>query len=64
VLLGDVGAALYVHDPEGGIGENILSNLPVDSTIALMVRWAMACVSSAPISFLFCEYTVLISCFL
>jgi amino acid permease len=45
VLLGDVGAALYVHDPDGGIGENILSNLPVNSTIALMVRWAMACVS-------------------
>lgn len=46
VFLGDLGAVLYVHDKGKGISENILSNLPVHSTIALMVRWAMACVST------------------
>ena len=45
VLLGDIGAVLYVHDVSHGIRENILSNLPVHSTISLLVRWAMACVS-------------------
>jgi len=45
VLLGDIGAVLYVHDVSKGIRENILSNLPVHSTISLLVRWAMACVS-------------------
>eukprot|EP01032_Pedospumella_encystans_P017187 gene17187-19595_t len=44
VLLGDIGAVLYVHDVSHGIRENILSNLPVHSTISLLVRWAMACV--------------------
>jgi amino acid permease len=44
VVLGDVGAVLYVHDPQG-IQENILGNLPLRSTVALMVRCAMACVS-------------------
>lgn len=45
VLLGDIGAVLYVHDVEKGIGENILGNLPLHSVISLLVRWAMACVS-------------------
>lgn len=44
VLLGDVGAILYVHDPVG-IKGNILSNLPTDSFTARMVRLAMTGVS-------------------
>ena len=46
VLLGNIGAVLYVHDGKEGVRENILSNLPVHSSIALLVRWAMACVST------------------
>ncbi len=54
VLLGDIGAVLYVHDVSKGIRENILSNLPVHSTISLLVRWAMACVSE--------NYTLIFAC--
>lgn len=43
-VLGDLGAMLYMHDPQG-IKENILGNLPVNSALTLVVRWAMACVS-------------------
>jgi len=46
VVLGDVGAVLFIHDTSRGIRENILSNLPMHSTISLLVRWAMACVSA------------------
>eukprot|EP01032_Pedospumella_encystans_P014428 gene14428-16568_t len=42
VLLGDVGAILFVHDIAKGIRDNILSNLPVDSFVAFLVRLAMA----------------------
>jgi amino acid permease len=44
-LFGDLGALLYAHDTARGIGENVLSNLPVHSSLSLLVRWAMACVS-------------------
>ena len=44
VLLGDMGALLYVQS-ESGIRDNILSNLPVDSFVALVVRLAMTAVS-------------------
>ena len=44
VLLGDVGALLYV-EAAAGIRDNILSNLPTDSFVALLVRLAMTAVS-------------------
>lgn len=40
VLLGDLGSILYVKD-SAGIHDNILSNLPVNSFSALLVRLAM-----------------------
>jgi amino acid permease len=43
MLFGDVGAFLYVHDVVG-IKDNILSNLPTDSFVALLVRLAMTAV--------------------
>jgi amino acid permease len=46
VLLGDVGAILYVHSAVG-IKDNILSNLPTDSFVALLVRLAMTGVSGS-----------------
>lgn len=45
VLLGDFGAILFVKDVSG-IHDNILSNLPVDSFVALLVRLAMTGVSA------------------
>lgn len=56
VFLGDLGAILYVHDTNKGISENILSNLPVHSTISLLVRWAMACVSFSNVTFMPYKY--------
>jgi amino acid permease len=50
VALGNTGALLYAHD-EKGISENILSNLPMKSVLALVVRWAMACVSYNPLCY-------------
>lgn len=43
-LFGDLGALLYAQDARG-IKDNILSNLPTDSFIALLVRLAMTGVS-------------------
>lgn len=44
VLLGDLGSFLYMKDP-AGIHDNILSNLPINSFSALLVRLAMTGVS-------------------
>ena len=55
VLLGDVGAVLYVQDADG-IRDNVLSNLPVDSFTALVVRLAMTMVSE-------CAVFLLLFCF-
>lgn len=52
VLLGDLGAILYVKDAVG-IKDNILSNLPVDSYFAFIVRLAMTGVSIITLCVLF-----------
>jgi hypothetical protein len=49
VLLGDAGAILYVHSA-AGIRDNILSNLPLNSGVSLIVRLAMTTVcKTAPV---------------
>lgn len=45
VLVGDGGALLYIHHPEG-IHDNILANLPSTSIATLLVRLSMASVGA------------------
>lgn len=47
VLIGNGAAILYIHDSDG-INDNILMNLPEDSVVASLVRFAMASVSRSP----------------
>lgn len=53
VLIGDLGALFYVHSPQGVL-ENVLSDLPVSSPLALSVRvcMAMVCILTFPLTFL------------
>lgn len=58
VLLGDLGAVLYVH-ADVGIKDNILSNLPTDSLAARMVRLAMT-----GVSVIFVNFSISVGCLL
>ena len=53
VVIGDLGALLYVHSAQG-VAENVLSDLPMSSPLALAVRlcMAMVCVLTFPLTFL------------
>lgn len=53
ILVGDLGAMLYINDPKG-IRDNILSNLPENSSAATLVRISMAsvCLLTFPLAFL------------
>lgn len=63
ILIGNVGAVLYIFDEEhGGIKENILNNLPSNTYISNTVRFCMGFVSFKflfSISFFFIYYFVL-----